>query len=61
MVAAAGVPRRQVLIHSPFSASASVTFANVPLAKANYVVEPMVCVEVSIQGYGFWKVWFFGD
>lgn len=53
MVAAASVPRRQAPVHSPFSASASVTFANVPLAKPNYVVEPMVCVGVSIQGYGF--------
>lgn len=51
MVAAASVPRRLALIHSPLSASASVTFANVPLAsKANYVVEPVVCVGVNIQG-----------
>ena len=53
MVAAASVPRRPALIHSPLSASAPVIFANVPLAKANYVVEPVVCVGVSIQGYGF--------
>lgn len=63
MVAAASVPRRQAPVHSPFSASASVTFANVPLmlvAKANYVVEPMVCVGVRIQGYGFGRCGSFG-